>query len=131
MSDKPRNEWQFYLGKKIEVNLIICPTKRDKNGLALSSRNKLLSKKNKKKSSIIYESLIYLKKYFQNKPVPLIINEVKTKINSFQDFQIEYLEIVNNKSLQLESNYDKNKVYRAFICVSVKGVRLIDNILLN
>ena len=73
----------------------------------------------------------YLKKYFQNKPVPLIINEVKTKINSFQDFQIEYLEIVNNKSLQLESNYDKNKVYRAFICVSVKGVRLIDNILLN
>jgi len=117
--------------EKIEVNLIICPTKRDKNGLALSSRNKLLSKKNKKKSSIIYESLIYLKKYFQNKPVPLIINEVKTKINSFQDFQIEYLEIVNNKSLQLESNYDKNKVYRAFICVSVKGVRLIDNILLN
>jgi pantoate--beta-alanine ligase len=117
--------------EKIDVNIVICKTIREKNGLALSSRNKLLSKKNKEKASIIYESLIYLKKSFDHKPNKSLIDKIRSTINSFNDFQLEYLEIVNNKSLQIELDFDQNQSYRAFICINVNGVRLIDNILLN
>ena len=40
-----------------EINIIICPTIRDKNGLALSSRNKLISKNSLSKCGIIFELL--------------------------------------------------------------------------
>ena len=117
--------------EKIDVNMIICPTVREKNGLALSSRNKLLSIKNKSKSSIIYESLVFLQKSFNKNRNKLNIEKIKLKINSVNDFEIEYLEIVNNKSLQIELEFSDNESYRAFICVNVNGIRLIDNILLN
>jgi len=117
--------------EKNNVNMIICSTVREKNGLALSSRNKLLSSKNKKKSSIIYENLVFLKKAFNKKNNKLNIEKIKSKINLFDDFEVEYLEIVNNKTLQIELEFNQNESYRAFICVNVNGVRLIDNVLLN
>ena len=117
--------------EKINVNMIICSTVREKNGLALSSRNKLLSIKNKEKSSIIFESLLFLKKAFNKNINKLYLEEIKSTINLFNDFEVEYLEVVNNKSLQIELELNEHESYRAFICVNVNGVRLIDNILLN
>ena len=117
--------------EKINLNMIICPTIREENGLALSSRNKLLSVKNKDKSSIIYKNLIFLQKSFIKNRNKLNLEKIKSEINFVNDFKIEYLEIVNNKSLQIELKFRENESYRAFICVNVNGVRLIDNILLN
>lgn len=117
--------------EKIDLKVIICPTIREKNGLALSSRNKLLSIKNKNKSSIIYKNLVLLQKSFNKNRNKLNLEKIKSEINFVDDFKIEYLEIVNNKSLQIELKFKENESYRAFICVNVNGVRLIDNILLN
>ena len=117
--------------EKIDLKVIICPTIREKNGLALSSRNKLLSIKNKNKSSIIYKNLVFLQKSFNKNRNKLNLEKIKSEINFVDDFKIEYLEIVNNKSLQIELKFKENESYRAFICVNVNGVRLIDNILLN
>ena len=52
--------------EKINVKIVICPTIREKNGLALSSRNNLLAKSIRDKSSIIYKSLNFLKVNFKN-----------------------------------------------------------------
>ena len=117
--------------EKIDLKVIICPTVREENGLALSSRNKLLSIKNKNKSSIIYKNLVLLQKSFNKNRNKLNLEKIKSEINFVDDFKIEYLEIVNNKSLQIELKFKENESYRAFICVNVNGVRLIDNILLN
>jgi|TARA_B110000908_G_scaffold153291_1_gene189706 pantoate--beta-alanine ligase len=117
--------------EKIDLKVIICPTIREENGLALSSRNKLLSIKNKNKSSIIYKNLVFLQKSFNKNRNKLNLEKIKSEINFVDDFKIEYLEIVNNKSLQIELKFKENESYRAFICVNVNGVRLIDNILLN
>ena len=72
-----------------------------------------------------------MKKAFNKNINKLYLEEIKSTINLFNDFEVEYLEVVNNKSLQIELELNEHESYRAFICVSVNGVRLIDNILLN
>ena len=117
--------------EKINVKMIICPTIREKNGLAMSSRNNLLSNFDKKNSSIIYNSLNVLKNNFKNSDLAKIKKEIIYNINKNPNFKVEYFEIANAKTLQIDSVINPEKSYRAFICVLVNEVRLIDNILLN
>ena len=117
--------------KNFKTELVICPTVREKNGLALSSRNALLSTENKEKAAIIYKTLIYCKKNLPKSSFQKIYNNCKKEINSLNDFELEYLEIVNNETLKKVKKMDANKSIRIFICVLVSGVRLIDNILVK
>ena len=117
--------------EKINVKMIVCPTIREKNGLALSSRNSLLSKSNREKSSIIYKSLNILKNNFKNLNLFDLKKEIIDRINKIKSFKVEYLEIVSESTLQTDIKINPKKSYRAFISVIVNEVRLIDNILLN
>jgi len=141
---KPNN---FYLGEKdfqqtliikkliviekINVKIIVCPTVREKNGLALSSRNKLLNKSLRDKSSIIFKNLCYLKENFKSSNLFNLKSEIIEKINSHKNFKVEYLDVADTKNLKICKKYTTKNSYRAFICVKVNEVRLIDNILLN
>ncbi len=117
--------------KKFQTELIICPTVREKNGLALSSRNALLSTENKNKAAIIYKTLIYCKENLPKSTFQKIYNDCKKEINSLDDFELEYLEITENETLKKVKKIEANKSFRIFICVLVNGVRLIDNILVK
>ena len=117
--------------KNFQTELVICPTVREQNGLALSSRNALLSSINKEKAAVIYNKLIYCKENFEKTSFKNIYNNCKEEINSISHFELEYLELVNNESLEKEQKIDANNSYRIFICVLVNGVRLIDNILVK
>ena len=117
--------------KKFQTELIICPTVREKNGLALSSRNALLSTENKNKAAIIYKTLIYFKENLSKSTFQKIYNDCKKEINSLDDFELEYLEITENETLKKVKKIEANKSFRIFICVLVSGVRLIDNILVK
>ena len=117
--------------EKHKTELIICPTIREKNGLALSSRNSLLSLKNREKASIIYKNLNYVKNHFKKLDFNQIISKCVKSINLCEEFQTEYFEIVDTLSLSKQNKYNKNKSYRVFVSVKVNDVRLIDNILLN
>ena len=121
---------KLILIEKHEVNLKVCPTVRERNGLALSSRNMLLSAQEKKMASIIYKSLIFIKTNFRNKPQHHLIKKVKNSIEKIKNFKVQYLEICDNESLY-HYDYKNDNICRAFICVEVNDVRLIDNILLN
>ena len=65
-----------------KTKLIICNTVREKNGLALSSRNGLLSSENKKKAAIIYKTLIYCKENISEFSFQKIYDNCKKEINS-------------------------------------------------
>ncbi|MDA7566378.1 pantoate--beta-alanine ligase [Flavobacteriaceae bacterium] len=117
--------------KNFQTELVICPTVREQNGLALSSRNALLSTENKEKAAVIYKTLIYCKENFEKKSFKNIYNDCKKEINSLNDFELEYLEITDNKTLKKTKKNDVKKSFRVFICVLVNGVRLIDNILVK
>ena len=117
--------------ENINVNMIICPTVREKNGLALSSRNNFLSNIDRGNSSIIYKSLNLLKSNFNNSNLKSLRKNIINDINKKKNFKVEYLEIANAETLQIDEKLNPKKQYRAFICVRVNEVRLIDNILLN
>ena len=111
-----------------EINIIICPTIRDKNGLALSSRNKLISKNSFSKCGIIFETLQFAKaNYIKIDFVDLLV-AIKSKIETIKNFELEYFEIRDEESLVIYNQNDYKKSFRGFISVKVEGVRLIDNL---
>ena len=111
-----------------DINIIICPTIRDKNGLALSSRNKLISKNSLSKCGIIFEILQFAKaNYIKVDFVDLLVT-IKSKIEIIKNFELEYFEIRDEENLVIYNQNDYKKRFRGFISVKVEGVRLIDNL---
>ena len=115
-----------YLAKKFQVKIIRCKTVRDKNGIALSTRNNLLSKNSYTKIVAIVNELKKLKrklklgKYFYNVNLQ---NEI-TRFENFYKIKIDYLEIKNFQDL----NKSPTKTnFRLFVAFWINNVRLIDN----
>ena len=111
------------LGKKYKVNIIGCPTVRLNNKIALSTRNKLLSKTSIIKASKIANRLFKVKKLSEIED-SINLSKLKKELENRFKVQIDYLEFRDEKKLKL-NNY-KSK-YRLFIAYYINGVRLIDN----
>ena len=114
------------LEKKYKTKVIPCKTIRDRNNVALSSRNLLLNKSNLIIASKIYETLVDIKKNTKNKKnIPSFLNLKKKELKNNYKIKIDYLELRNIKNLKL-SNTKNNS--RLFIAYYLKNVRLIDNL---
>ena len=114
------------------TTIVPCPTEREYNGLALSSRNQKLSETSREKSGLIYEILKQVKLKFSTNSMENLKLYVENKISMHRDFiELEYFEIADELTLTPAKKNQKKLKYRAFIAVQVEGVRLIDNIQLN
>jgi pantoate--beta-alanine ligase len=115
-----------YLEKKFDSRIIACKTIRNKNKVALSSRNIHLSKSEMNIASFITKELIKLKfRINRNKKnSKILINNTKKKLLEKFDLKIQYLETRN--ILNLKKNIFNEK-YKLFIAYYIGGVRLIDN----
>ena len=107
--------------RKINTKVISCNTLREENGIACSTRNKNLSKKQVKIASNVY---LYLKNIKKSKKI-LRIN-LKKKLLLLGVNKIDYVEILNLRSLKKPKIINKN--CRIFIAYYLKKIRLIDNI---
>jgi pantoate--beta-alanine ligase len=114
----------------IPVNVIGCPILREKNGLAMSSRNERLSPEDKERASLIYRTLQEARQLFQNESSEVILKHVQDTFKAHPGFELEYFEIADEENL-LPLTIKENKKYRAFIAVFLSNIRLIDNISLN
>ena len=112
----------------MKINIVGCPIKRNKLGLALSSRNVRLSKEGIKVATLLYQQLNWSKAHIDTLSVNEIIKSVKQSLKGHSQVELEYFEIVESKTLR--SIKTKRKKIRAFIAAHVEGVRLIDNIAL-
>jgi len=117
--------------EKLSVTIIGCPIFREKNGLAMSSRNERLSKNEKKESSIIFKTLNEAKHLFGTKSAKEVAEYVTKTFLNHPIFELEYFEIADEASLLTCKRKNKKKKYRAFIAVFVNKIRLIDTISLN
>ncbi|MEP0133582.1 MAG: pantoate--beta-alanine ligase [Eudoraea sp.] len=113
------------------IEIIGCPIVREPHGLAMSSRNERLPKDLRIKASFIYETLLAAKEIFGTKSATNVMNWVKNKFGKQPEFDLEYVKITDQETLNPIKRKQKNTKYRAFIAVYVDGVRLIDNIALN
>jgi len=112
----------------LPVTIVPCPIVRNEEGLALSSRNALLSPAMKERATFIYRTLLAAKERFATDSptaVEVWVNDVFAKET---DFQLEYFTITDADTLLHITQKEEGKNYRAFIVVHAEGVRLIDNI---
>ena len=117
--------------ENLPVTIIGCPIIREKSGLAMSSRNKRLSKDLLKEAILIFKTLKEVQQNFDFLNFSQLNKLVENTFNENQFLELEYFEIANSKTLKTETSKSPNESYRAFIAVFVDGVRLIDNIALN
>ena len=114
------------LSKKYKIKIICCQTIRDKNKIALSTRNKLLNKDSIKKASCIAKELLNLKRKLNLKKLKMPNNLLNLKSNFEKKYKVkvDYLELRNEKDLKLKNFKSK---CRLFIAYTINNVRLIDN----
>ena len=114
------------LGLKIEV--VECSTQRDPNGLAMSSRNLLLSPTEKMDAAIIFKTL----KYSQENVSAYTPQKLQSVAKSFFNkgsLRLEYLEIVSAAGLKPIDDWQQKSV--CCIAAYCGKIRLIDNLVLN
>ncbi|TAH21685.1 MAG: pantoate--beta-alanine ligase [Cytophagales bacterium] len=111
-----------------ETKLRCCPIVREKDGLAMSSRNIRLSEKERQIAPKIYEALLLAyAKIKSGESLKNAQNAAITLLNDFGVFEVEYLEIVNADDLS-PANTTNLAICTA---VTLGSIRLIDNILIN
>jgi pantoate--beta-alanine ligase len=112
------------------ISLVICPTVREQNGLAMSSRNKRLSDIEKDLASNIYRILYTAKeKITSGKDIERVKQEAVDQFSELTEFTLDYFEVTDlNTLLPLTTS---GSAGNNAICVAVYlgQVRLIDNIL--
>ena len=116
---------------KYPIQIIECETLREESGLAMSSRNSLLSKNIRSRASVIFKSLLlaknlFLKGEFRVKKIKALIDRA---IKSDSNFNVDYISIVELKTFKgCIKELNPNHKYLVLIAVNVNNVRLIDNI---
>jgi len=121
---------QFYLVKnflenRYKIKVIGCKTIRNKNKVALSSRNYLLKKDELRIASEVSKKIIHLKKKLKvKKNIKNFLFLNKLKIQNLLKIKIEYLELRNINDLKISNSLSNSKLFLAYY---IGKVRLIDN----
>ncbi len=108
-----------------EVDVIGCTTVREVDGLAMSSRNRRLSKEGRKLAPIIYKTLKTVRENITVLGVNNSLEEAVSYLDKFHGLELEYLELVDPNTLK-RCSQDSKKI-QACLAAWVDGVRLIDN----
>ncbi len=116
----------------IPLNIKVVPTVREKDGLAMSSRNVYLNKKARHEAAAIFKSLSLAKKLIKQgeRNSRNIIKAIKDFIVRSTSAKIDYVSIVDTKKLKDTKRLKGQQVLIA-IAVYFGKTRLIDNIILN
>ena len=118
------------IGAKGSIRVNICPTLREPDGLAMSSRNMRLNKEEREKAPAIYQALQHIKKNLQKGNVSELKENAIATLQS-KGIKVDYIEIANASSLQLINEFDGNTRLVAVAAAFINEIRLIDNLLLN
>lgn len=111
-----------------QIKIIGIPTIREKNGLAKSSRNKLLSNNGRKKASLIFNCLNYCR-VNMHQGILKLKEYIKHRFKE-EDINLEYCEIINSKNMLPIKRWREKNGNAVCIAAKIEEVRLIDNIIL-
>jgi pantoate--beta-alanine ligase len=115
-----------FIEKKYKTKVIGCKTIRDKNKLALSSRNYLLNKNDLEIARNISKKIFLVKKEIKkHKNIKKFMIDTKKNMQKTFKIKIEYLELRDEKKLNISKKVKGSKLFFAYY---IKDIRLIDNI---
>ena len=134
-----QKDWQQFtiitkLTEELNFNIVLhsVETLRESDGLALSSRNLRLNKKERHTANIFYKSLVEAKTaLLQGKSLNDVKRMVNTMVESASDVRLDYFELADSKNLNLLENVEQSE--RPILCIAgyVGDIRLIDNMFLG
>jgi pantoate--beta-alanine ligase len=112
--------------KNSDTELVTCPTVREADGLAMSSRNLRLSVEERKKAVAIFNTLNYIRKNFGEEAITTLKNNAKQLLET-SGLKVDYVEIADAGNLSILDRpiADRNAI--ALIAAFMNEVRLIDN----
>jgi pantoate--beta-alanine ligase len=114
----------------LKLQIKPCPIVREQTGLAMSSRNTLLTEEERLTAANIYKQLSESVIYSKNHTIPETIDFVTNALNNIEILNVEYFQIVDAETLQEINNWNDAK--HVVGCITVfcgsMPVRLIDNI---
>ena len=119
---------QMGLHGKIKVE--ICPTLREPDGLAMSSRNRRIGQEARQNADGIYLALTHIKNHLKPGPVENILSEARDILMQ-KNFELDYLAVADADSLEILTSYQHGRSLVALTAATYDEVRLIDNMLLN
>lgn len=111
------------------IEIVACPILREKDGLAMSSRNLLLDPEKRASAPLISKTLLDARNKMLEMSVKNLIDWVVNSINGDSHLSVEYFELSN--AITLEPIKDWNDAEHIVGCIAVKAgnVRLIDNVI--
>jgi pantoate--beta-alanine ligase len=116
----------------LNVSLVMCPTMREANGLARSSRNVRLSPDERSRASAIYRELQTIKSQAGKSPSPAQLEEESfQRLAAEPGFRPEYVKLVDGHTLKQIQHFSDSDYVVACIATWVGGVRLIDNLVIS
>jgi len=115
----------------MNIDIKVCPTVREEDGLALSSRNKRLNLEERQSALCLYDSLLKARAMFDSniRDTKNIMKEMTSVIKKTKHTKIDYISIVNERTLEELSLIDGKAL--AAVAVWIGNTRLIDNIILE
>ena len=112
------------------TQIIICPTLRESDGLAMSSRNMRLTSVERMKAVKISEVLLFIKQEIK----PGNLQDLKQRCINYltnEGYNVDYVEIADATNLTLLQNWDGKTKLVALVAAFLNEVRLIDNRIVN
>ena len=113
----------------LPIEIVSCPIAREKNGLAMSSRNLRLSKEHQQAAPRIYERLQLAASMVGNNSIEQVKLRIENAFLADLNLNLEYFEISNPTTLEASKKWSDSEAHIACIAVFAGEIRLIDNIL--
>lgn len=114
------------LGLRLEI--VGCPIVREADGLAMSSRNMLLTPEERARALKISRTLFASLEYAKENTLQQTKAFVEDAINATEGFKLEYYQIVDGRTLQPVGQWDESDYIVGCIALFCGKIRLIDNI---
>jgi len=111
------------------VELVMCPIKRETDGLAMSSRNIHLSADDRRHALVLSKTLNFIKHKFDSHNISALKQEAAQLINAEPGVELDYFEIADGDTLHTATPDSKKIV--ALVAAKVGNTRLIDNVMLK
>ncbi len=115
------------MGHEVIVNKVA--TKREADGLAMSSRNRRMTSSQRSLAGLIYQCLVSVQAKQDERNFPVVQKECMELLHA-KGFSCDYIVLADAGTLELLSNYDKSRPMVVLIAASIGDIRLIDNLLL-